>query len=300
MIPVTEALEKKVLVSMGPLGTNLHERGMLELGANTSLWCLKHEEEYASFLREWTDIGCDIVFANTSALNPLLLAEEQGALEAVRSNARMIEIARKAAAGSAYVAADLVSMTLSTGRFLPPLGDLDPDRLYNSYRTQAEAFRDAGADLAWLVTMADLVEMDIALRAVKEAGDLPVLVSFAFDRGAKGFRTMMGVEAKEAAVRAEETGAAAVGANCGSIGLNETTELVRICKGSCNLPVIAVPGAGMPRLEGGKTVYPIGPEEMGREAVEWSKAGARIVSGCCGSTVEHIAAMIRYLQEGIE
>lgn len=299
MVPFQEALQKEILVAMGPLGTNLHERGMLQLGcSNTSLWCLENKETYVSFLREWMGIGCDIIYANTSALNPLLLEVKGGLAGARRINAQLTAYGREAASSSAYLAADLQSVILSTGRFLPPLGDLSREELYESYRVQAQAFGEAGADLVWLMTMAELEEVKIALQAVRDAAELPVLVSFAFDRTKTGFRALMGSSAKDAASCAEEMGADGVGTNCGGITPGETADLVKEISTICDLPVIAMPSAGTPHLRQGRTIYPVGPEEMAREAVGWVEAGARIISGCCGSTLEHIAHMIRDLRNG--
>lgn len=38
-------------------------------------------------------------------------------------------------------------------------------------------------------------------------------------------------------------------------------------------------------------VQPVTPEEMAREVPKWIAAGASIVGGCCGTSLEHIKAI---------
>jgi 5-methyltetrahydrofolate--homocysteine methyltransferase len=55
--------------------------------------------------------------------------------------------------------------------------------------------------------------------------------------------------------------------------------------------LVAKSNAGVPELEGGKTVYRAGPEAMAEFALAARARGARIIGGCCGTRPEHIRAM---------
>jgi 5-methyltetrahydrofolate--homocysteine methyltransferase len=136
--------------------------------------------------------------------------------------------------------------------------------------------------------MYDLEEAVIALRAAKKETSLPVFVSLAFNPGAQGYRTMMGVSPEVAARRLEAEGADVIGANCGSVTLDQMTEVIRLMKANCRRPLMAKPNAGSPKVVEGKEKYTAGPEEFSEHVEGWVEAGAQIVSACCGSGPLHL------------
>jgi len=58
-----------------------------------------------------------------------------------------------------------------------------------------------------------------------------------------------------------------------------------------------IPDAGLPELIDGKTVWPASPEEMASEVPSWVEAGARIIGGWCGTTLEHLRKISVVLRE---
>jgi 5-methyltetrahydrofolate--homocysteine methyltransferase len=65
-------------------------------------------------------------------------------------------------------------------------------------------------------------------------------------------------------------------------------EILREMSGATSRFLFAKPNAGLPQLEGDKTVYPETPEEMAAKMIPLIKAGVRILGGCCGTTPEHL------------
>ena len=63
-------------------------------------------------------------------------------------------------------------------------------------------------------------------------------------------------------------------------------------------PLIVKPNAGLPRLEGGQTVYDVGPEDFAAAMAPILEAGAAIVGGCCGTTPAHLAALAALVAAG--
>jgi methionine synthase I (cobalamin-dependent) len=171
---------------------------------------------------------------------------------------------------------------------LKPLGDLDPQEAFEAYVEQARALAGAGVEMISVLTMFDLEKAVLALRAAKRETALPVSVSLAFNPGAQGYRTMMGVSPEAAARRLENEGAQVVGANCGAVNLDQATEVLRLMRASCSLPLIVKPNAGAPHMVEGRETYSAGPGQFGEHVGEWIQAGARIVSACCGSGPEHL------------
>ena len=139
--------------------------------------------------------------------------------------------------------------------------------------------------------MTDLGEAKAALRAAKDNSDGPVVVSMTFDKGPKGYATMMGVRPEQAADELQEAGADIVGSNCGH-GIENMIEVIALMAEATDLPLWAKPNAGMPQLVDGETVFTQTPEETAAHFAGLVEAGARIIGGCCGTTPEHIRALV--------
>ena len=176
---------------------------------------------------------------------------------------------------------------------MKPLGDLDPQQALEAYAEQARALAESGVEMINILTMFDLEEAVIALRGAKRETALPVFVSLAFNPGAQGYRTMMGVSPEAAARRLEDEGAQVIGANCGAVSLGQMTEVLRLMRGNCGKPLIVKPNAGAPRLVEGRETYSAGPDQFAQHVSEWVQAGARIVSACCGSGPAHLKEVVR-------
>jgi 5-methyltetrahydrofolate--homocysteine methyltransferase len=161
-------------------------------------------------------------------------------------------------------------------------------------------------------TETSLDEATIAVEAVKQASrDLPVFVSFAFDRVAGDFRTMMGVDVESAVAKMVSLGVDAVGFNCGIALLDEYVELAkkfvseimafektqrtshgsRVTSHEPRFTIFAEPNAGKPELVDGRTVYKVSPEDFAAAAEKIHSAGVNIIGGCCGTGPDHIAAV---------
>jgi len=103
--------------------------------------------------------------------------------------------------------------------------------------------------------MSSVVEAEQAIKATKENTKLPVICTFAFEPGIKGFRTMMGVKPDRAAKVAAAAGADIVGANCGN-GISNMIEITRQMRAAApNVPILIHANAGPPVMEDGKTVF---------------------------------------------
>ena len=133
----------------------------------------------------------------------------RSAARASELNRRAAELAREAVGPDILVAGSLGP----TGQLCEPLGTLSHDEAADAYAEQAEALAEGGVDLLVLETMFCPIEAGAAIDGVRRATDLPFVLAFSFDRGT---RTMMGTTTAEVVALAVESGAAAVGANCGT------------------------------------------------------------------------------------
>jgi len=290
--PFLQRMKEEVLVMSGAMSTMLAGEGA-NLGGCVSQWIADHPETYRDLVENYYRVGCHIVSAATSSLNRITLAKFGLTEKMEELNHKVIAIIKAVKPPGRFISANIGP----TGRILKPLGDMDPEEVLEAYGDQARAIATGGAEIIYILTMFDLEEAVLALRAAKSRTNLPVIASLAFNPAAKGYRTVMGVSPEEAAKRLESEGADVIGANCGSLSLDEETDVLRSLKAHCDRPLIAKPNAGAPEMKDGRETYAASPESFAAHAEDWVRAGARIVSGCCGSTPLHIAGIAKKVRE---
>jgi 5-methyltetrahydrofolate--homocysteine methyltransferase len=285
-------VQNEILVMSGAMGTMLHKSGS-NLSGCLSKWIIEHPEVYRNLVSEYFQVGCDIVAAATSTAHRLFLTKF-GLQEKVNElNRGVIQIIKEIKPNYAFIAGNIGP----SGKILKPLGDLSPSTLFEAYAEQCLALAESGAEIINILTMYDLEETLLALRAAQKYTSLPIIVSLAFNPAPQGFRTMMGVSPEIAAKRLAAEGADVIGANCGQVNLAQMTQIIKLMKDSCEKPLIAKPNAGIPQLAAGEEKYAATPEHFAEHVAEWVLAGARIVSACCGSGPPHIQKMVEKLKE---
>jgi 5-methyltetrahydrofolate--homocysteine methyltransferase len=276
-----------ILISDGAMGTYLQTKG-LKLGECMESWCISHPEVIRGIHEAYIAAGADILETNSFGGTSYKL-EPYGLADKVRElNLAAAALAKQAGAGRVYVAASVGP----TGRIVEDEGgDVAPQDLYKAFQEQVAALEEGGADALCIETMASLAEALQAIKAAKENTQLPVICTFTFEASARGFRTMMGVTPERAAREAVAAGADIVGANCGNgiVNMIEITRQMRAAQP--HTPILINANAGLPVLEGDKTVFKETPEFMASKVPDLIKAGAQIIGGCCGTTPEHIAAI---------
>ncbi|MGE5569256.1 MAG: homocysteine S-methyltransferase family protein [Rhodospirillales bacterium] len=278
----------EVLIFDGALGTFLHSKG-LQAGECPESWCVSHPDVVKSIAEAYIASGSDVVTTNSFGANSFKLAA-YGLADKVREfNRAAARLVKEAMSGRGFVAGSIGP----TGQIVVDEGgDATPEQLYEAFREQALALAEGGVDAICMETMSSLAEALQAVKAAKENTSLPVICTFTFEAGVKGFRTMMGLKPDRAAREAAAAGADIVGANCGS-GIANMIEIVRQMRAAApETPILAQPNAGVPVVEGGKTVFKETPEYMASRVAELIDAGANIVGGCCGTTPNHIAAIV--------
>jgi len=274
------------LIADGGWGTELLNRG-LPPGEPPEAWNLSRPEDVLAVARSYVEAGADIILTNTFGGSALKLAKVHLADKAPELNRLGAEISKQAAGGQAIVFASIGP----SGEFMAPLGTISQADMMKGFAEQARGLADGGADGIVVETMMDLAEAKAALRAAKESTSLPVAVTMTFNKGPKGYATMMGIRPEQAATELEREGAEIVGANCGA-GLDMMIELMGLMRSATDLPLWCKPNAGLPELVDGKTVYRETPEMMASKLKALVQAGATIIGGCCGTTPAHIRTFI--------
>ncbi len=280
---ITEFVEKNTLILDGGMGTLLQARG-LSAGENPALWSITHPAEVVAVHKAYFDAGAHVVSTNTFGANILKFDNEtlQNIIEAAVKNAKD---ARALCAGDAprFVALDIGP----TGRMLKPYGDLDFEDAVAVFAETVRLGVAAGVDLIFIETMSDSYETKAALLAAKENSTLPVFVCCAFGEDGK---LLTGADAPAMVALLEGMGADAVGANC-SLGPRALRPVMEAMLATASVPVLCKPNAGLPRIEGGVTVYDVDARDFAAELATLVQMGVRAVGGCCGTTPEYIAAL---------
>ena len=270
------------LVFDGGMGTQLQACGLADAGAVPELLNFSHPQAIAAIHADYVAAGAEVITTNTFGANARKLEGRASVAEVYRAAAAC---AREA--GARYVAGDIGPL----GVLLEPLGTCTFEEAYDLFAEQVDAVCAAGCDLVLIETMADLREAKAALLAARERCDLPVFATMTF--GEDG-RTFLGTPPEVAAVTLSSMGAHAVGLNC-SLGPDELLEAAQAMTRFARCPVLVQPNAGLPRMEGGRTVYDVDPASFARAMERMLEAGASMVGGCCGTSpafIERVRALV--------
>ncbi len=283
-------INRQIVLLDGAMGTELSNRGC-NMGGRMNL---VNPGRVLAIHRDYIASGADILITNTLTMNRINIEIHEPGTDIIEVNLAGARLARQAVTGGQPVLGDISS----TGRFLEPYGEYTEEQFYHNFREQAEILARGGVDGFIIETMSDLREAACAIRACKDAADIPVLVSISFSSADGGGYTIMGNTVEETARIAEEHGATAVGANCGELEPEKMAVLASLFSKSTSLPVIIQPNAGKPVLqEDGTTSFTMGPEEFAEALMRCIDNGATIVGGCCGTTPGHIRAAAEMIRQ---
>lgn len=282
---------KKVLLADGATGTNLQKMGM-KPGTHPEDLIFEQPELLVELEQAFAEAGADILLTCTFGGTSLRMKESKYAYRVAEANIRSVGLARQAASTREGI---LVGGSIGpTGQLINPYGPLKVEEAFASFQEQAKALVEGGVDLLVIETHFAYNEADAAFKAVRSVSDLPIVVSFSYDRGV---RTMMGVKPADMIKHYQEMGATMVGANCGT-SLENMDKVTQECNATVpGFPLWIKPNAGLPRIENESTVYDVTPEQMAEYAMKYIANGARVVGGCCGTTPAHIAAIAKAIKQ---
>lgn len=288
---ILDFLGKEILYFDGAMGTRLQAAGM-KPGELPEVWNITHGDTVADIHASYVRAGANILKSNTFGANAMklqgsgysveevVLAAFENARKAFRDVGRAGQSVPGVSEDKQFTALDLGP----TGKLLAPFGDLQFEDAVALYAETVRAGVKAKADLVLIETMSDTYEAKAAILAAKENSDLPIFVTFTFDKDGK---LLNGADVETAVLMAEGLGVDAVGFNCG-LGPDLVAKLMPRARAVTCLPLIANPNAGLPVEKEGKTVFTTGPEEFSEYMLDVYKEGASVLGGCCGTNPEYI------------
>ena len=287
-----ERLGKELLFMDGGTGTLLQEKG-LKPGELPEKWNLERMEDVIDIHRQYYEAGSDIVLSNTFGANALKFHDSEYELEDVVT-AAVVNVKEAAQLGvhdgrEVYAGLDIGP----TGKLLKPMGDLDFEEAYNAFKEVAMIGEQAGADLIHIETMSDTYEVKAAVLAAKENTKLPVFATMIFDEKGK---LLTGGDVPSVVAMLEGLGVDALGINCG-MGPEQMMPILDEIMSLASVPVIVKPNAGLPKQRDGEVYYDVLPEHFAELMTQIVKKGAALVGGCCGTTPDHIRAMVDRIRQ---
>jgi 5-methyltetrahydrofolate--homocysteine methyltransferase len=300
MTDFLQTVKERVVVYDGAMGTNIQKR-------NPTLddyWGKENCSEvlvlsrpdiirdiHADFFR----VGCDIVETNTFGGSGIVLGEFELRDRVHEINLKAAQLAKEVARQfSTKDRPRFVAGSMGPTTKLPSLAHIGFEAMLASYEEQAAALIEGGVDVLLIETAQDLLQAKIAtigvLEAMRKAGKrLPVTVQVTLQESGT---MLLGTEIGAALTALEPFDVDAIGLNCAT-GPKEMNDAVRYLALNSTKEVSVLPNAGLPQNVGGNAVYKLAPEELAEYHKHFVKDyGVRIVGGCCGTTPEHLKAVV--------
>jgi homocysteine S-methyltransferase len=279
-----DLLASRTLLADGAMGTMIYQQGVFintcfdELNVTNPRMIKNIHAAYVA-------AGSDIIETNTFGTNKYKLGRFGLADQVEKYIEAGVNLAKDAAGKGVLVAGSIGPLGVEITDY-SPVSKKDAAR---AFADQAVVFDRAGADIVILETFSSSLELMIAIDAVADACELPIVAQITSQRAGE---TIYGESIGHAIGRiAENDAVAAVGLNC-SLGPSEMLESLEFIKKITDKPVSIQPNAGMPRQVEGRTIYMCTPEYMSEYAKRFYENGVRIIGGCCGTTPEHIRQMV--------
>jgi 5-methyltetrahydrofolate--homocysteine methyltransferase len=296
-----QTVKERVVVYDGAMGTNIHKR-------NPTLddyWGKENCSEvlvlsrpdiirdiHADFLR----VGCDVVETNTFGGMRIVLTEFDLADRVREINVKAAQLAKEVAQQfSTAEKPRFVAGSMGPSTKLPSLGHIGYEEMRAAYEEQAAALIEGGVDILLIETCQDLLQAKIAaigvLDALHKAGKrLPVTVQVTLQD--QSGTMLLGTEIGAALTALEPLDVDIIGLNCAT-GPKEMNDAVRYLALNSTKEVSVLPNAGLPVNEGGHAVFKLTPAELAEYHKHFvADYGVRIVGGCCGTTPEHLKAVV--------
>jgi 5-methyltetrahydrofolate--homocysteine methyltransferase len=295
-----QAVRERVVIYDGAMGTNIQKR-------NPTLddyWGKENCSEVLVLSRpdiirdihaDFFGVGCDVVETDTFGGTSVVLGEFGLADRVAEINLAAVKIAKEVAQQfSTKDRPRFVAGSIGPTTKLPSLGHITFDDMFATYVEQALALIEGGVDVLLIETAQDLLQAKIAVIGVFEAMQqsgkrLPVQVQVTLQESGT---MLLGTEIGAALTALEVFDVDIIGLNCAT-GPVEMNDAVRFLGANSTKYVSVLPNAGLPQNEGGHAVYKLTPQELAQYHKHFVQDyGVRIVGGCCGTTPEHLKAVV--------
>ena len=303
MTAYLDAVASGVVIFDCATGTNLQTVGLTadDFGGPSLEGCnellnITRPDVIRALHRSFLDVGVDVIETNTFGAFSVPLSEYGLETRSYEIAAAGATLARETT--DAYIAADgrprYVAGSIGPGTKFATLGQITYMDLVDSYRVEARALIDGGVDILIIETQFDLLGAKAAIegarRAMRDASvDLAVQVQVTIELTG---RMLPGTEIGAALSSLEALHPDVIGLNCAT-GPGEMYEAIRHLTRYSSVPVSAIPNAGLPHVEDGEMVYDLGAADLAAHLSSFvTEFGVGVIGGCCGTSPEHLTAVV--------
>src|SRR3954447_12113520 len=242
------------------------------------------------------EAGAEVVETDSFQGSRLKLEEWGLGEHTLEINTKAAQIARRAAGKNGFVAGSIGPTGFLPASTDPTLGDISFGTLVSVFAEQARGLVEGGADLIIIETAQDILEVKAAIfgarQAFAQAGrTLPIQTSVSLLPN--GGKMLLGTDIQAVLTTLSALDVDVIGLNC-STGPEDMRDAIRFLGEASPLPVHCIPNAGLP-LQGpdGETIFPEEPDPLANTLQEFvERYGISIVGGCCGTTPDHIRAIV--------
>lgn len=288
-----------LIILDGACGTNLQEMTIPASAWNDNEGCneylnLSSPETIVAMHSSFVEVGAMVLETNTFGATRVVLNEYGLGNQTAAINRAAVNLARTAINGKSYC---YVAGSLGPTTKLPSLGHISYEDMYAAYQEQVRSLLEAGVDLFIIETCQDLMQLKIALAACFDAQQeekmtLPVMTSITIERTGT---MLVGTDIAAATATLEPFPIMSLGLNCATGPANMVSN-IRYLSQNWPTRISCIPNQGLPEVVNGKTVYPLSPEAYAEHMHRFvTKYGVSIVGGCCGTTPQHIKALVQSL-----
>jgi 5-methyltetrahydrofolate--homocysteine methyltransferase len=300
MTDFLQTVKNRVVVYDGAMGTNIQFRNPSvddfwgKEGCN-ELLVLSRPDIIKDIHADFFKVGCDVVETDTFGATSVVLAEYDLQDKVAEINIAAAKMSKEVAQQfSTKDKPRFVAGSMGPTTKLPSLGHITFDAMAKSYEEQALGLIEGGVDVLLIETSQDLLQTKAAIAGVEDAmrkagKRLPVTVQITLE--ATG-TMLLGTEIGAALTALEPFDVDIIGLNCAT-GPVEMNDAVRYLGLNSTKQISVLPNAGLPQNDGGRAVYKLKPEELAQYHKHFIQDyGVRVVGGCCGTTPEHLKAVV--------
>jgi 5-methyltetrahydrofolate--homocysteine methyltransferase len=298
-----KAISERVVVYDGGMGATLEQFDLTSedygglAGKCHEALILNRPDVIEGVHNSMLDAGAEVLETDTFQASRIKLEEWGLADYTVEINTKAAEIARKAAGENRFVAGSIGPTGYLPASEEASLGQIRFRELVEVFAEQAAGLIDGGADLIIIETAQDILEVKAAVFGAREAfhstgRTLPIHTSVSLLPN--GGKMLLGTDISAVLTTLEALKVDVIGLNC-STGPEDMRDAIRFLGEFSPVPVACIPNAGLP-LQGpdGETIFPERPGPLAEALAEFvERYGVGIVGGCCGTTPEHIAAIVQ-------
>jgi len=297
-----DAIHRRVVIFDGGMGATLEQFDLTTAdygglpGKCHEALVLNRPDVIEGVHASMLDAGAEVVITDTFQASKIKLDEWGLGAHTTEINVTAAQIARRAAGEQRFVAGSIGPTGFLPASDDPTLGAITFRELVAVFTQQAQGLVEGGADLILIETAQDILEVKAAVFGAREAfrlagRTLPIQTSVSLLPN--GGKMLLGTDISAVLATLEALDVQAIGLNC-STGPADMRDAIRFLGEFCPVPVHCMPNAGLP-LQGpdGETIFPEQPEPLAAALGEFvERYGVGIVGGCCGTTPEHIAAIV--------